>query len=139
MNVTKIIINAVTLQKLIDLEPEVSVELAKNAADQVAESFKRKIDTAAMVNQMVANINEQISYRHMPLSQGTTQIITTEVKRILTSTMEQLAGNMIKEAVRKELDGHKMWIQNNLNGIIIDKVNAALRAAQEAAVKVALR
>jgi hypothetical protein len=136
---TKIIINAMTLQKLIELEPEVSIELAKNAADQVAESFKKKIDTNAMVNKMVSSLSEQLSYRHSHISNAAKEILTKNANEILKSTMEQMAGNLIKEAVRKELEGHKIWIQNNLNGIIIDKVNAAIRASQEAAVKGALR
>ena len=136
---TKIIINAVTLQKLIESEPEVSVELAKNAADQVAESFKRKIDTNAMVNQMVANLSEQLSYRHSHISNAAKELMSKQISEMLKSMMNEQAGNLIKEAVRKSLDEHKVWIQNNLNGIIIDNVNKAMRAAQEAAVKGALR
>ena len=134
-NVTKIIINAVTLQKLIESEPEVSIELAKNAADQVAESFKRKIDTNAMVNQMVANLSEQLSYRHSHISNAAKELMAKQISEMLKSMMDQHAGNLIKEAVRKSMEDHRIWIQNNLNSIIIDNVNKAMRAAQEAAVK----
>ena len=65
---TKIIINAKVLQQMLADQPEISIELAKNAADQVAEAFKKKVNTSVMANQMFQNLSEQLSYRHSPVS-----------------------------------------------------------------------
>lgn len=136
---TKIIINAKVLQQMLADQPEISIELAKNAADQVAEAFKKKVDTAAMVARMVTNLEEQLSYRRSPVSAAATQIIAKQISEVLKSMMNEQAGNLIKEAVRKAMEDHKVWINHNLNSIIIDNVNRAMRAAQEAAIKGALR
>lgn len=136
---TKILINASVLQQMLKDQPEIEAELVKNAAAQVAEAFKKKVDTAAMVNQMVLNLQEQLSYRHSPVSKHASEIIRAVAEEHIKKVMENLATNLIETAVKKALDNHKIWIQNNLNGLIIDKVNSAMRAYTEAAVKGALR
>ena len=136
---TKIIINAKVLQQMLADQPEISIELAKNAADQVAEAFKKKVDTAAMVARMVTNLEEQLSYRRSPFSKIVSEIIRREALVIVNSILLDQSGNLIKEAVRKAMEDHKVWINHNLNSIIIDNVNRAMRAAQEAAIKGALR
>ena len=119
-------------------QPEVEIELVKNTADQVAQAFKRRIDTTTMVNQMVANLSEQLSYRHSHISNAAKELIAKQISEMLKSMMNEQAGKMIEAAVKQSIEGHKTWIMNNLNGIIVDRVNAAMRAAQEAAIKGAL-
>lgn len=136
---TKILINAKVLQQMLADQPELEAELVKNASDQVAEAFKRKVDASAMVAKMVKSLEEQLSYRHNPVSETAKQIIQQAANEAVKNAMSNWSDNTVKEAVRKAMDGHKIWIQNNLNGIIIEKVNQAMRAATEAAVKGALR
>ena len=136
---TKILINAKVLMNLFSSNEEFEVDLVKNASAQVAEAFKKKIDTSAMVNQMVKNLEEQLSYRHNPVSETTKKIIQHAANEAVNAALSNWTDNTIKAAVKKSMDEHKVWIQNNLNGIIIDKVNQAMRAAQEAAVRGALR
>ena len=135
---TKILINAKVLQQMLADQPEVEIELVKNTADQVAQAFKRRIDTTTMVNQMVANLSEQLSYRHSHISNAAKELIAKQISEMLKSMMNEQAGKMIEAAVKQSIEGHKTWIMNNLNGIIVDRVNAAMRAAQEAAIKGAL-
>lgn len=135
---TKILINAKVLQQMLADQPELEIELVKNAADQVAEAFKKKVDTSVMANQMFQNLSEQLSYRHSPVSAAATDIISKQVALLIKQMMNEQAGKMIEAAVKQSIEGHKTWIMNNLNGIIVDRVNAAMRAAQEAAIKGAL-
>ena len=136
---TKILVNASVLQQIFMNSPDVEIDLTKTAASQVAEAFKKKVDTATMVNNMVSNLEEQLHYRHHPLSKTINDHIEKQVSEAVRKVLIETSGKMIEDAVKKAMDNHKIWIQNNLNGIIIDRVTSAMRAATEVAVKGAIR
>lgn len=65
----KILINASTLKQMLDTQPEIEIELIKNASAQIAEVLKRKINEqkSAIYDNAVQEINSKLNYKyHLP-------------------------------------------------------------------------
>src|SRR5690348_9918358 len=94
---TKLLIDAATLGALIAKQPEIEIEITKNASAQIAELFRRKVldRKEGIVDNLINEINGRLNYKyHLPdnVLKVIREATTDHIKKLNEQNAEALAS-----------------------------------------------
>lgn len=132
----KILINATVLKQMLDTQPEIEIELVKNASAQVAEVLKRKIneDKSKIYEQAVAEINSKLNYKyHLP--DQVLKVIQSDVDDKITKFNDTQAEKLASEVFTRELRSYELRLEKRLDSMITEAIEKKVKAVFAVAAK----
>lgn len=118
----KVVINAEGVRQLIKDNPEVEVDLAKNAAAQVAAVLKRDLNVQQIVDRAIDSINKQVATGYTMPKEVRDQIATT-VDRAVSDRMRSLMTDTFEENLRSFFKERQNWLSDSAERRLDDLIN----------------
>lgn len=120
-----LVLSAADVSKLLDANPEVKVELLKNATDQIAESLKRKIShgSLTLTEKLVKDITTDVSNRLRGVNSTFPLDVHKAIEARVQSYLERLTRKDIDAVVKKATDE------------ALKRAEASMQAAAEAVIR----
>lgn len=130
----KLLFNATDIARILENHPEVEAELTKTAADQIAESFKRKVlnQSSTLTDRLIAEINSKLNYKyHLPdvVIKVIKECADDHFKRITDADAEKRAKKAFDEAAARYVRDLPGRLDKLVTDIVEKKVNAVFAAA----------
>jgi adenosine deaminase len=132
----KILINATVLKQMLEAQPEVEIELVKNATAQIAEVLKRKVNEnkSAIFDNAVTEINSRLNYKyHLP--DQVLKVIRSAVEDEIKKFNENQASKMAKEAFEKAIVSYEKKLETRIDAMITTSIEKKVNAVFAAAAK----
>ncbi len=132
----KILINATVLTEMLKSQPEIEIELIKNASAQIAEVLKRKINEQKSViyDNAVSEINSRLNYKyHLP--EQVLRVIKSAVEDEIKKFNEKKADQLATETFARELRSYELKLERKLDNMITTIIEKKVTAVFHAAAK----
>lgn len=101
----KMVLNAPAVAKLVELDPEGTIELAKGAAAQVAQEIAQRLSREAITQHSQSFVEQDMVAGGWYQKQ-----IAPKYQQLLQATMQQMANQFIQDlnsgAIRQAIDQH---------------------------------
>lgn len=133
---TKLLLDATVLREMLERQPEIEVELIRNASAQIAEVLKRKINEqkSEIYDNAVKEINSRLNYKyHLP--EQVLRVIQSAVDDRIERFNAEQAQRLATEAFIKAVSGYEKKLSDRLDGIITEAVEKKVKAVFAQAAK----
>jgi len=132
----KILINASVLKQMLESQPEIEIELIKNAAAQIAEVLKKKInqEKSVIYDNAVTEINNRLNYKyHLP--KQVLDVIGSAVDDQIKRFNDNQASKMAKEAFDKAVISYEKKLEARIDATITSMIEKKVAAVFATAAK----
>lgn len=133
----KLLIDAASLKAMLDKNPEVEVELVKNAAAQIAEQFKRKAldQSSTIVDRLIDEINSKLNYKyHLP--EHVLAVIKDAANDHLKKLTEQEATARAKKAFDLAVTHYASKMEDRIDAMVTTAIEKKMAAVFATAARV---